>query len=144
MKKILMFGLALLLLAGAAPLFAQPTDLEIEEAFSLSFQVFFLASMQSAFGFVVPGVELDEEGMTLTDVDLVGEELTDGSSYTTLSGRITAREGNDMVADLLFAGGAVRKMTWEVPEFDPEENFVVYITADGKDLTLDSSRFDAE
>lgn len=144
MKKILMFGLVLLFLAGLSPLFAQPTDLEIEEAFSLSFSAFFLASMQSAFGMVIPGVEMDDTGITFTDLDLASLELTGDSGYTTLSGTITARNDSDMVADIRFTGGPVKNLTWEIKNFDTEENFVATITGDGKDLILDSSRFDAE
>ena len=144
MKKLFGLLLILFLLAGFSPLFAQPTDLEIEEAFSLSFQAFFLASMQSAFGMVVPGVEMGDTGITFTDLDLAALELTGDSGYTTMSGTITARNDSDMVADIQFNGGPVKHLTWEILNFDIEENFVANISADGKDLVLDSSSFDAE
>jgi len=144
MKKLLGLFLVLFLIAGGAPIFAQPTDLEIEEAFSLSFQAFFLASMQSAFGMVIPGVEVDDTGITFTDLDLAALELAGDSGYTTLSGTIIARNDSEMVADIMFTSGPVRHLAWEIQNFDTEENFVATITADGKNLILDSSRFDAE
>ena len=144
MKKPIVLVLAVILLSAAAPVFAQPTDLEMEQAFTLSFQVFFLASIQTAFGMVIPGVEVDDEGMVLTDVDLAAMELEELGPYSSISGTILAVSDTEMHADLKLTGGPVKKLGWKIAEFNMEEDFTVTITADGRTRTVNTADMQME
>ncbi|MBN2050294.1 MAG: hypothetical protein JW760_07615 [Spirochaetales bacterium] len=143
MKKIVMMCFAVLFFMSISPLFAAPTDDEIEYAFGISFGLFFVASMQSAFGMNIPGIELSEEGMLFSDVDLAALEIVDQGTYGTVSGSIIVENESDMRADLEFTGGPVNHLEWIIPNFDTDsDHFVVDISADGRNLHLDSSQFD--
>ena len=135
MKRAAIVCMAILLtVVTAGPLFAQRTDEEIMQAFTYTFQIFFLTSIQSAFGVAIPGVAIDDTGMTFTDFLLPEMEGNEGMPYTTFTGRIETRNEDDIHADLVLSGGPVKKLQWDLFSFSMEEDFEISITADGRKI----------
>ena len=144
MKKILISVLILFLVLVASPLYAQPTEEEMGEAFGLSFQAFFMVSFQAAFGMEIPGAEVSDTTMIFDDLAFssLGIEAEELYSYETISGTIESIGDSKIVADVVLTGGPVRKLKWEIIDFDMEDSFDVNITADGRTLKINSGDFD--
>jgi hypothetical protein len=141
-KTAVLLIAAALALSVASPAFCQHTDEEIMQAFTYTFQMFFLTSIQSAFGVAIPGVAIDDTGMTFTDFLMPELEEKEGIPY--ISGRIEGRNEENIHADLILAGGPVRKLQWDLIGFSMEDQFDIVITADGKTLNINSADLQGE
>lgn len=138
-KKRLVFLLIALVMICVFPLSAQVREIsdEAAEAFTVSFQAYFLAAMMSAFGQTPPGCTISEETILFENFSLTDLGLEEGVSYTAINGTIGLDVSEDgmtnMSAELTLEGGPVKDLSWYVQNFSAE-NFDGYfeITADGE------------
>lgn len=156
MRRVVAWAAGILLLAsmagcegGRGAAGAAVSDEEAKQAFVISFGSVLIASMTTAFGEEIDGVELNEEGdeLTLDGFDL-GAYLGDGAPetpYTAISGTIDNEEER-MNADLTLEGGPVESIEFSIgsEEMQASEGFSTTLTVNGREMELDITAEDLQ
>ncbi len=132
MRKLLPLMLVLLLCSPVPPVMAEPTDEEVQTAFTLSFQAYFEGAMLFAFGQAPAGINVEGKDIIFDNFDLTTLKNKRLGTYKTISGRIAARD-KERKADLTLTGGPVHQLKWFIEDYSPgKKKQVVQIEADGK------------
>ena len=139
MKKKTIPVILIILFLSPAALFAKPTEEEAVQAFGVSFQAFLVSSFSAAFGQTTQGVTITEKLVTFENVDLQALKTDTYGVYKVMSGKIHIQEKN-MKAVLKLTGGPVKNLEWKIDNFDSQKANEVYINADGRTLTYDTSK----
>lgn len=128
---------------------ATVTDEEAKQAFVISFGSVLIASMATAFGEEIDGVELNEEGdeLTLDGFDLT-TYLGDGAPqtpYSAISGTID-NAGERMNADLTLEGGPVETIEFSIgsEEMQATEGFATTLTVNGREMEVEITAADLQ
>ncbi len=139
MKKYAIHIILILLFLIPCSVYAKPTEEEAIQAFSVSFQIYFVSAMMQAFGQLPPGITVTEEVMTFSNVDITNLQV-DAGDYKKISGKIHLKDSNNIKAELKLSGGAVKNLEWKIDSFDSQQNNEFVIIADGRKIKYNAPK----